>query len=331
MMKRKLGRSLIDVSPIGLGCYAIGGTFWVESGQPWGWDGVDDKESIRAIRAALDMGVNFLDTANAYGCGHSERIIGRAVKGRRDQVVIATKFGKLIDEEKKQVLGSSIAPNDIRQACEDSLHRLDTDYIDLFQWHESQGAPEDVPGVLETLDRLVASGKIRYIGWSTDDPERARLFAERPYCVAVQHRLHVLENPERVERMLAVCEMYDLASINRSPLLMGILTGKFDEYSTFSEKDVRHSLGFNFRNGRVAEMAQQVADLRDVLTSDDRTPAQGALAWIWARSPRTIPIPGFKTVAQVQENAGAMQFGPLNPDQMHQIDVILNRKSMAVA
>ena len=103
-MRRKLGHSGLDVSPVGLGCYAIGGQFRVESGQPWGWTGVDDDESIRAIHTALEMGINFLDTAQAYGCGHSEAVIGRAIKGRRDGVILATKFGKLIDEKGKRIL-----------------------------------------------------------------------------------------------------------------------------------------------------------------------------------------------------------------------------------
>lgn len=106
MFMRRLGRSNLKVSAMGLGCYAIGGPFRVENGQPWGWEGVDDAESIRAIHAALDMGVNFLDTANVYGAGHSEEVIGKAIAGRRDQVIIATKFGNIPDEQKRQVIGA---------------------------------------------------------------------------------------------------------------------------------------------------------------------------------------------------------------------------------
>jgi aryl-alcohol dehydrogenase-like predicted oxidoreductase len=174
---RGLGKSGIEVSALGLGCYAVGGQFRIENGQQWGWTGVDDQESIRAIHAALDMGVNLLDTAQAYGCGHSETVIGKAIKGRRDNVITATKFGKVIDEKEKQILGSSIAPEDIRATCEDSLRRFDTEYIDLFQWHESSGAIVELPGLLGILDELVAAGKIRYYGWSTDDPDRVRQMA----------------------------------------------------------------------------------------------------------------------------------------------------------
>jgi aryl-alcohol dehydrogenase-like predicted oxidoreductase len=118
--------------------------------------------------------------------------------------------------------------------------------------------------------------------------------------------------------MLALCEEFDLASINRSPLAMGVLTGKFGPDTVFAQDDIRH--GWNFREGLLAKRLGQLDAIREVLTSDGRTPVQGALAWIWARSERTIPIPGFKTVEQVKENAGAMRFGPLSTEQMQQIN-----------
>lgn len=325
MFTRKLGRSDIEVSAMGLGCYAIGGQFRVENGQQWGWTGVEDDESVRAIHVAIDLGVNFLDTAQAYGVGHSETIIGKAIKGRRDKVLLATKFGKRMDEARKQILGSSIEPSHLRQSLEDSLLRFGTDYIDLFQWHESDGALEDLPDLLDVLDRLVDEGKIRYYGWSTDDAERAAQMAQRKNCVAVQHRVHVFERSENVSNMLAVCDEHNLASINRGPLMMGILTGKFNEASTFIAGDVRHTIGFDFKNERWGRLLKQVEAVREVLTSDGRTLPQGALAWIWARSPRTIPIPGFKNVKQVTENVRAVEFGPLTDEQFRQVEIIMGR------
>lgn len=322
MDPRKLGRSNIKISPIGLGCYAIGGTFKIENGKPWGWSDVEDAESIRAIHAGLELGINFLDTAQAYGCGHSETVIGKAIKGRRDKVVLATKFGKQIDEVNKQVLGSSIAPADIKQGCEDSLRRFGTDYIDLFQWHESSGALDDVPAVIAVLEELVAEGKIRYYGWSTDDPERVRAFAQNKNCVAVQNRMHVFDTPTE---LLALCDELNLASINRGPLMMGILTGKFNADSKFDEEDVRHSLRFDFSQGRLSEILAKVESIREILTADGRTMAQGALGWILVKSNRTIPIPGFKNVKQVEQNAGVLDFGPLTSEQIEEIDKILGR------
>ena len=135
-MKRTLGRSEIEVSALGMGCWAIGGPFW--SGEtPNGWGEVDDEESIRAIHKALDLGVNLFDTANVYGAGHSERVLGRAFDGRRTQVVIATKFNAVFDETTRQVTGADTSSEGIRSACEDSLRRLNTDYIDLYQFHDN--------------------------------------------------------------------------------------------------------------------------------------------------------------------------------------------------
>jgi aryl-alcohol dehydrogenase-like predicted oxidoreductase len=322
-MKRTLGRSNIEISALGMGCWAIGGEFW-SGAQPLGWGKVDDLESTRAIHAALELGVNFFDTADVYGAGHSERVLGRALKGKRDQVVIATKFGNLFDETTKQTSGTTDEPNGIRQACEASLRRLETDYIDLYQFHVNHADPNQAPRVRDTLEELVIEGKIRSYAWSTDDPARAEIFAQGEHCTAVQHQLNVLEdNPE----MLQLCERLDLASINRGPLAMGLLTGKFSSTVALETSDIRRvspDWMQYFKDGvpNPAWLAKLEA-IREILTSERRTLAQGALAWLWGRSPKTIPIPGFRTVAQVQENAGALEFGPLEPAQMQEIEVIL--------
>jgi aryl-alcohol dehydrogenase-like predicted oxidoreductase len=142
MEKRILGRSGIEVSPMGMGCWAIGGPWSiVQDGEPLpaGWGQVDDVESIRSIHRALDLGITFFDTAANYGCGHSERILGQAISDRRDQVVIATKFGHIIDEQTKVMHGDdALVVGNIRTDCEASLRRLNTDYIDLYQFHEGQ-------------------------------------------------------------------------------------------------------------------------------------------------------------------------------------------------
>lgn len=131
---RRLGRSEIQISPMGLGCWAIDGPFW-EGDTPLGWGEVDDDESTRIIRRALDLGINFFDTSDVYGAGHSERVLARALSGHRHEVVIVTKFGNVFDEDTKQVTCSSASPGYIRQACEASLSRLSTNYIDLYQFH----------------------------------------------------------------------------------------------------------------------------------------------------------------------------------------------------
>jgi aryl-alcohol dehydrogenase-like predicted oxidoreductase len=295
-----------------MGCWAIGGRGWA--------GGADDEESIRGIHRALDLGVNFFDTADVYGPERSERVLGRALEGRRGQVVIATKFGGALPRPKAE-------PDDIRSACEASLKRLGTDYIDLYQFHRGDYGPEGAEDVREVLEGLVASGKIRSYGWSTDLADRARIFAQGQHCAAIQMELNVIAD---APDMLAVCEEFNLAAINRGPLAMGLLTGKYTSGSTLPGDDVRgpNAPGWMkyFKNGQPnPEWLGKVNAVGEILRSDGRTLAQGALAWLWARSQKTLPIPGFRNTAQVEENCGALAFGPLTPDQMRRIDSILER------
>jgi aryl-alcohol dehydrogenase-like predicted oxidoreductase len=323
---RTLGRSGIQVSPLGLGCWAIGGPFW-RGETPAGWGEVDDDESIRAIHRALDLGVTFLDTSDVYGAGHSERVLGRALKGRRDQVVIATKFGNLFDESTRQITGADASPEHIRRACHASLERLDTDYIDVYQLHLGGLELDQAAVVRDTLEELVAEGKIRCYGWSTDDPERARFFAKGPACATVQHQMNVFSD---AGPMIDLCEELHLGSINRGPLAMGLLTGKYRVDSVLPANDVRgeNAPGWMqyFEDGKPSpEYYRMLEAVREVLTSGGRTLAQGALAWLWARSETTVPIPGFRTVAQIEENIAAIASGPLSAEQMREIDRLLAR------
>jgi len=320
MSQRALGRSELKVSAMGLGCWAIGGIwYWLDG--PGGWGDIDDNESVRAIHAALELGINFFDTAANYGTGHSERILARALQGKRDKAVIATKFGFVVDETAKRV---TFRTDDhlqyVREECEASLRRLNTDVIDLYQLHVWDYPIEKVPAMVDLLESLVSEGKIRYYGWSTDSVERARLFAQGKHCAAIQHDLNViLDAPD----MLALCEELNLASVNRSALARGALSGKYTKDTVFPQNDVRTDAWS--RDHFFAPTLDQLEKIREILTSNGRTLVQGALAWIWARSEKTIPIPGFKTVAQVEENARAMQLGPLTADQMKEIDTLLGR------
>jgi len=319
-MQRTLGRSNLQVSAMGLGCWAIGGPWRWLDGQG-GWGDIDDNESVRAIHTALDLGINFLDTAATYGTGHSEEILARALQGKRDQVVLATKFGFNVNEAEKHVtMRTDEHLQYVRGECEDSLRRLNTDVIDLYQLHVWDYPIEKVPAMIDGLESLVQAGKIRYYGWSTDSVENAREFANGKHCVAVQHDLNVvLDAPE----MLALCDELNLASVNRSPLARGALSGKYSRDNAFPQNDVRND---DWSHERFfAPTLDQLDAIREILTSNGRTLVQGALAWIWARSEKTIPIPGFKTVAQVQENATAMQLGPLTPGQLEEIDTLLGR------
>ncbi|HPA34044.1 MAG TPA: aldo/keto reductase [Anaerolineaceae bacterium] len=319
MMKRILGKSGLEVSALGMGCWAIGGVFW-RDGKPIGWGEVDDAESIRAIRRARELGVTFFDTADIYGTGHSEILLGRALAGERNQVVIATKFGNVFEEGKRQAYGHDVSPQYIRAACDASLRRLGTDYIDLYQLHPSEVEPDIAMQVCDTLESLVKAGKIRFFGWSTDNPSLAQLWKDSPSYVSVQHQLNVFEDkPE----MLQVVDEFNLASINRGPLARGLLTGKFQSDSTIHPNDVRRD--WDFKAGLQAQRLRELAALEPVLTRDGRTLAQAALGWLWARNEHCIPIPGFKTVAQVEENVQAIQYGKLSGQQMQEVESILGR------
>jgi len=314
MNKRALGRSGIEVSPLGMGCWAIGGSGW--------GNGANDDESIRGIHKALDLGVNFFDTADVYGAGHSERILAKALVGRRNEVIIATKFGYTDT-------GPNATPEYIRSACEASLKRLDTDYIDLYQFHVNDFDPNHADVVRDTLENLVADGKIRAYGWSTDFPEGARVFAQGTHCASIQVELNVVDDAPDI---LAVCEAFNLAAINRGPLAMGLLTGKYNPNSKLPQDDVRGPNAPDwmkyFKDGQPnPEWLNKVQAVGEILRSDGRTLAQGALAWLWARSDKNIPIPGFRNPIQVEENCGALAFGALTQEQMRQIDEILERST----
>jgi aryl-alcohol dehydrogenase-like predicted oxidoreductase len=329
-MTRVLGRSGIEVSALGLGCWAIGGP-WTFMGSPGGWSDVDDAESVRALRRAVELGVTFFDTAANYGAGHSETVLGRALAPFRDDVVIATKFGYRVDETTRTVdpyPGQNEHGDVARHLLADvrtSLRRLGTDRIDVYQLHVGDLPVDRALEARDVLESLVDEGLIRSYGWSTDDVDRARTFsATGPHCAVVQHGLSVLgyEDPA----MLALCDELGLASVNRSPLGMGLLTGKFTPASRFDGDDQRSVAGWHpgFADGAPTdEWLTKLQSVREVLTSDGRTLAQGTLAWIWARSERTIPIPGFKTVAQVEENCGALAFGPLTPHQFAEVATIV--------
>jgi aryl-alcohol dehydrogenase-like predicted oxidoreductase len=325
MKRRILGKSGIEVSALGMGCWAIGGPWtWDQPGKepfPAGWGQVDDQESLRAIHTALDMGVNFFDTAANYGAGHSERILGQALKGRREQAVIATKFGHIINEEQKTVYGddSLVIPN-VRQDLENSLRRLQTDTIDVYQLHGGAYPAELAPELRGILEDLVAEGKIRWYGWSTDLVDRARIFAEGEHCTSIQFALNAMDdNPE----MRRLCADFNLAGINKDPLNRGVLAGKFSSETRLPADDIRSLTDFN--DARVVSRLKTVDALREILTSGGRSMAQGALAYIWGLDERMVPIPGFKTVQQVRDNAGALDFGPLNPEQVSQVQEIVAR------
>ncbi|MHA2423920.1 MAG: aldo/keto reductase [Candidatus Thorarchaeota archaeon] len=326
MKKRILGKSGIKVSAMGMGCWGIGGAFLHPEHGPIAYGLVEDEESIKTVQLAVDMGITLFDTANVYGCGRSERVLGEALKGRREDIVIATKFASTFDMNSGnpnipcQATGSDTSAQGIKDACNASLERLQTDYIDLYQLHSGSLDLEQAPAVMESLEELVEEGKIRYYGWSTDSPERAALFAKGKHCASVQFRHNMTShNYDMIENVL---DKFDIAGLVKGPLGYGVLTGKYKADSQVPEEHMFH--GTKFNEGPYAIVRDTLEILKEVVTADGRTQAQAALGWIWAEHDSLIPIPGSKTQKQIQENASALKFGPLSKKQMHEVKKIVD-------
>ena len=306
---------------MGLGCWGIGGAFKHLQGMTSAYGHVKDEDSIRAIQKGIDMGVTLFDTANAYGCGRSERVLGKIIKDYRDDIVLATKFGRVWNFEYPdssipcQIVGDDVSPDSIRQACEDSLKRLQTDYIDIYQLHLGNMSVEEVPNVLSTLDSLVEDGLIRSYGWSSDDPKRVELFARKDHCSVTQFHLSISAvNP----LMIKVLEDNNIGGLIKSPLNNGILTGK---YKNDSKRPLDHMMSNSqFDQGRIKIIRLKLDKLKEILLDDGRTLAQASIAWIWSLSDKVIPIPGFRTIEQVEENAKVLEIGPLKQSQIQEIN-----------
>ncbi|WP_373636603.1 aldo/keto reductase [Yoonia sp. BS5-3] len=309
---------------LGLGCWAIGGPFFMD-GRAVGWGAVDDQVSKAAIAAAVEKGVTHFDTAQAYGCGHSETILGDALKSHTD-VAIATKIGLRIDTASKQLTGPITDAAEIRQSIDDSRKRLGRDRIDMVLHHNNELPIDTAKPAFDMLATLYETGVIGGFGWSTDFPESAKAFADYPGFTCIEHAMNVLKPADQI---VALIEEQQLLSLIRSPLAMGVLGGKYDQKTQFSRDEIRGSNpGWQdyFKDGKITDAyLAQLDGVRETLRADGRTLAQGALAWLWARTPNAIPIPGFRTTEQVHDLCGALDKGPLTPDQMDEIAAILKR------
>jgi aryl-alcohol dehydrogenase-like predicted oxidoreductase len=240
---------------------------------------------------------------------------------------VGTKVGYAIDPSRKQLLESDASSASIITSIDASLRRLQREHIDIVHLHLNALPIDEAAQVFDTLSALRTAGKVRMFGWSTDYPERAAAFAQRDGFVSVQHAMNVFF---RADALVPVIEQNSLLSINRSPLAMGLLSGKYTADATLGCDDVRSRSSDwmdYFKEGRVAPaFAQQLHAVRSLLQTDGRTLVQGALAWLWARSPNTLPIPGFRTVAQVNDLAGALIKGPLPQDVMQEIERVIVRE-----
>ena len=299
MEYRVLGKTGIEVSCIGLGCYPMSGMAGGAN-----WTGIDDDESIATIHHAESLGINLLDTANGYGAGHSERIIGRALRGRRDRYVIATKVGP-----KREDPGEPVQRY-ITRACESSLERLQTDYIDIYQLH---GEPEeaDMPALVEVLTRLVDEGKIRCFGISTYETEIIRSLMALGNLAMAQIGYSIVNPVGLAGMQLAVEE--NLGTLIRVPLAQGALTGKyFDSLSRLDQADRRHP---RFDNPRIRSALKKLSELSFLVEDGSRTMVQASLRFVLDTPGVSSAIPGAKNRSQLEENAGAAHIPPLTVDE----------------
>lgn len=325
-MIRKIEKIQAETSALGMGCWAIGG-LWNIHGTPAGWGETDDNESIKAIEAAYEHGIRVFDTAANYGLGHSEKLLGKALQGNRHNCIISSKFGFKLDAEQMNVecygseMETSRVIEHLREDCENTLKRLNTDYLDVYFFHIWDYQKDLAMELVPELEKLVDLGKIRSYGWSTDSTELAELWIKERGFSAVQMNLNIAAPaPE----MLKLCETNQVAAFNRGPLAMGFLSGKYTAESTFSKSDIRTSDWV--QEAFKKPVLEKMSDLREVLTSGGRSLVQGALAWNWAVSPSTLPIPGIRTPAQAVENAKAMEMGPLSESELNQVEEIMGRR-----
>ena len=292
MMKtRRLGTEGLTVSALGLGCMGMS-EFYA---------GRDEKESLATIDRAVGLGVTFLDTADMYGPFKNEELVGRAIRGRREAVVLATKFGNVRGED-GSFLGVNGHPEYVRACCEGSLRRLDVDHIDLYYQHR---VDRTVP-IEETVGAmagLVEAGKVRYLGLSEASPRTIRR-AHAVHPISALQSEYSLWTREPEDEVLPACRQLGIGFVPYSPLGRGFLTGRFRAFEEIPEGDYRRNSprfqGENFRKN-----LELVGRIERIASAKGCTPAQLALAWLLSRGEDVVPIPGSKSRSRLEENAGA--------------------------
>jgi len=311
MQTRQLGNSDMQLTAIGFGAWALGGGGWAFS-----WGPQDDEDSISAIHAALDRGVNWIDTAAVYGLGHSEEVVAQAVKGRANRPYIFTKCARVWNE--KGEIGSNLKADSIRQECEDSLRRLGVDVIDLYQIHWPR-PPEDMEEAWSTLAQLKEEGKVRWIGVSNFNVEQMRRAQKIAPITSLQPPYSLVNRAVETE-ILPFCRGQNIGVINYSPMGAGLLTGAMtrERVANLPDDDWRKR-ATNFQEPLLSRYLKLVDLLRDIGNRHGRTPGEVAIAWTLHNSAVTAAIVGARNAGQIDGIIGAIDFR-LSEDEYNEIE-----------